>query len=260
MVPDRAYGCRVVMGALYVPAGQPPSERDEENEDKEQPESPEDIKTEVEDPVHEHGHGKAKENDPRPFLFRTEPRGPQTKAPDAGEYHVTRDRGDRPYDTDRKAALKNVQDILYRRKPEAGCGGIDDPVHRLVKLGVAVYGEKDNKELYGLLDHRRDERGPEDALRKQQFDDCCGDDRERPKKKDPCDKMQGFGLIAVLPVDIQEKEEGGGNGNEKETQHHRSIGNRNRRVFPADRSFSDCRFCLVPGTEPAENRYANQKY
>lgn len=228
MVHDRAYGCRVVMGALYVSAGHPPAERDDDNEDQEQPENLEDFKTEVEESVHEHSPKKAKENDPRPFLFRTEPGGPQRKAPDAGEYHVTRDGCNSPYDADRKAAFKNVQDILYGCKPETGCSGIDDPVHRLVKLGVAVQGKKDDKELYGFLHHRRNERGPEDALRKQQFNECCGNDRERSEKKDPCNKVQGFGLIAILPVDIEENEEGGGNSKEKESQHHRCIGSRNR--------------------------------
>jgi hypothetical protein len=53
------------------------------------------------------------------------------------------------------------------------------------------------------------------------------EDRERAEKKDPCDKVQGLGLVPVFRVDIQEDEEGGGNGKDEELQHHRTVGSRN---------------------------------
>jgi hypothetical protein len=63
----------------------------------------------------------------------------------------------------------------------------------------------------------------------QQFDDCGRDNRERTKEKDPCNKVQGLGLVAVLTVNIEKDEQRGSKGKEKEFQHHRTIGSRNTR-------------------------------
>lgn len=214
------------MGAPDIPAGHPPAERDDDHENEEQPENLEDFEAEVEDPVQEHGAEKAGEDDLRPLLLRPELRRPECKAPDAGEDHVAGHRGDRPDDAHRDPAFHHVQDILDGGKPEAGSRCVHDPVHRLVELGMAVDGEVHDKELQGLLDHRGNDRGREDAFREGQLENAGGDAYERPEEEDPGEEVQRLGFVAVLPVDIEEDEEGRGDGEEEEFQHHRNMGNR----------------------------------
>jgi hypothetical protein len=89
---------------------------------------------------------------------------------------------------------------------------------------MVVYREVDDKELQAFLNHRGNNRRREDTFRKEQFDEAGRDDRECSEEKDRGDKVQGFGFVTVLFVDIEQDEQGGGDGKEEEIQHYLSIG------------------------------------
>ncbi|OPY36810.1 MAG: hypothetical protein A4E34_00153 [Methanoregula sp. PtaU1.Bin006] len=196
---------------------------------------------------------KAGEDNPGLLPFRPELRGPERKAPDARENHVTGNGSDCPYNAHGKASLDHVQDILHRGKAETGRCGIDDPVHRLVKLRVTVDRKEHNEEFHGLLDYRRDNCRRDDTFREYEFDETCGNHGKGAEEEDPRDQVERLGFVPVLPVDVEEEEEGRGDGEEQEIEHYRCMVARREEDFRG--SAGAYRYLSLPWDEPPSPRF-----
>ena len=92
------------MGSTDIPAGQPPAERDDSNQ--EQLRNFEHFEADVEDSVQEHGAEETGHDDFGPFVIRSELRGSQRKTPDAGKDYVTGHRHDRPNNAYHNTAIQ----------------------------------------------------------------------------------------------------------------------------------------------------------
>lgn len=86
-------------------------------------------------------------------------RDPNVKAHDGTEERVPRHGEHGAQNGHIRAALEYVTDVLDRGEAERGGHGIENAVHDLVKVRVAVDAEIERAELCRLLDRPDDQRG-----------------------------------------------------------------------------------------------------